>query len=90
VIGAVTGVTLRMFPQFEQRGSVCIHRARRVVPQLLAGTVYSMAGAELRVRAARVDGCAHVILRGRVTRASLVDCQAVGAWCGVDFAGGCS
>ncbi len=49
------------------------------------GSFYSMAEPNLELVVAKLGGTTQVILRGPVTRASMVDCPAEGAWLGLRF-----
>jgi hypothetical protein len=75
-----------MFLQFEQRlsDSAYVERVWRS-RSLSRGCFYSMAEPNLELVVARVSGTTQVILRGPVTRASVVDCPAGGEWLGVRF-----
>ena len=75
-----------MLLQFEQRlsDSPFVERVWRS-RSLSAGPFYSMAEPNLELVVARAGGAVQVILRGPVTRASLVDCPAGGEWLGVRF-----
>jgi hypothetical protein len=75
-----------MFLRFEQRlsESPYVERVWRS-HSASAGSFYSMAEPNLELVVARVDGGVQVILRGPVTRASVVDCPAGGEWLGIRF-----
>jgi hypothetical protein len=75
-----------MFLQFEHRlsDSPYVERVWRSHSSS-GGSFYSMAEPNLELVVARVGGSAQVILRGPVTRASIVDCPAGGEWLGVRF-----
>jgi len=75
-----------MFLRFEQRlsDSPYIERVWRS-RSASGGSFYSMAEPNLELVVARVDASTQVILRGPVTRASVVDCPAQGEWLGVRF-----
>jgi hypothetical protein len=49
------------------------------------GSFYSMAEPNVELVIARVDGSTQVVLRGPVTRASIVNCPAGGEWLGIRF-----
>jgi hypothetical protein len=75
-----------MFLRFEQRlsDSPFIERVWRSRSSS-AGAFYSMAEPNLELVIAKVDGHTQVILRGPVTRATIVDCPAGGEWLGIRF-----
>src|ERR1700722_19304875 len=75
-----------MFLRFEQRlsDSPYVERVWRSRSSS-AGSFYSMAEPNVELVIARVDGSTQVVLRGPVTRASIVDCPAGGEWLGVRF-----
>jgi hypothetical protein len=73
-----------MFICFDHRPSDCpfIERVWRS-RSLRGGSFYSMAEPNIEIVVARVEGRAQVILRGPVTRASMVQCPAGGEWLGI-------
>jgi len=75
-----------MFLRFEHRlsDSPYVERVWRS-HSASSGSFYSMAEPNLELVVARVQGSIQVILRGPVTRASIVDCPAGGEWLGVRF-----
>ena len=75
-----------MFLRFEHRlsESPYIERVWRS-RSASGGSFYSMAEPNLELVVARVDGNTQVILRGPVTKASIVDCPAGGEWLGIRF-----
>ena len=75
-----------MFLQFEQRlaDSPYVERVWRSRSSS-GGSFYSMAEPNVELVVARVGGSTQVVLRGPVTRASIVDCPAGGEWLGIRF-----
>ena len=74
----------RMLISFEHRESDCpfierVWRSRSVQ----RGAFYSMAEPNIEIVVARVEGQEQVILRGPVTRASMVECPPDGEWLGI-------
>jgi hypothetical protein len=76
----------RTFLRFEQRlsDSPYIERVWRSHSSS-GGSFYSMAEPNLELVIARLNGNAQVIVRGPVTKASVVDCPAGGEWLGIRF-----
>ena len=73
-----------MFLRFEHRLSDSPHIERVWRSRSLSsGSFYSMAEPNLELVVARVNGRSQVILRGPVTRASVVDCPGGGEWLGI-------
>ena len=75
-----------MFLRFEHRlsDSPYVERVWRS-RSLSGGSFYSMAEPNVELVVARVDGRTQVVLRGPVTKASIVECPGGGEWLAVRF-----